>query len=583
MYMNSREETQYLKGKLQWLMFFRVLVATFFLGIATVAQLRRSESYVTIHLVYLYVLTGSAFVLTFIYALILPYVRRLVFFAYLQITADIFFVTALLFITGGINSVFSFLYSISIISASICLFISGGLFAATAASCLYAALLILQQYHLITPLHIGAFTATGYDDVRLLYPIIINVAAFYLVAVLSSFLTEQARKSRQQLQKKQIDLEQLEALNEKIIQHIPSGLLTLDQFRRIITFNRAAQDITGCTFDQAYMKDVEEIFPGINAAAAAHSSALSGMASTAGFEMGFARHDGRALWLGFSGASLKDGSNEEIGNILIFQDLTDFRNMQEHLKRVDRLAAVGRLAAGIAHEVRNPLASISGSIQVLQKSLQLNAADVRLMDIIIRESKNLSSLISDFTQYARAEAQGKERIALKTIADEVVDLFKNSPECRSVFSIRQRIPAELTITANRQQIKQVLWNLILNAAQALPASGGSISFLGELMEHGFQPYNSATCSGQAPPAHPDVSWVHFNIADDGCGIKKSEIGSIFDPFFTTKDDGIGLGLAIVYKIIQEHNGTIAVESQEGKGATFSVFLPDRKSADIDEQ
>jgi two-component system sensor histidine kinase PilS (NtrC family) len=573
--MNLSEDIQYLKGKLQWLMFFRVVVATFFLGIATVAQLRRSDSYVTTHLVYLYVLTGSAFVLTFIYASILPFIRRFVVFAYVQITADIFFVTALLFITGGLNSVFSFLYSISIISASICLFISGGLFAATAASFLYAGLLILQHYHIITPLHIGAFTATGYEQASLFYPIIINVAAFYLVAVLSSFLTEQARKSRQQLHKKQIDLDQLEALNEKIIQHIPSGLLTLDQFRRIITFNRAAQDITGCTFDTIYMKDVEAVFPGISSAGAAHP----GMASTSGFEMSFVRHDGRALWLGFSGASLKDVSNEEIGNILIFQDLTDFRDMQEHLKRVDRLAAVGRLAAGIAHEVRNPLASISGSIQVLQKSLQLNAADARLMDIIIKESENLSTLISDFTQYARAEAQGKESFILKTIADEVVDLFKNSAECRNVFALRQHIPDTIIITANRQQIKQVLWNLILNAEQAMTSKSGTITLTAAVVQQGSEPAAVKSYSPELAAGGPGMSWVEIKISDDGCGIKKSDIGSIFDPFFTTKDAGIGLGLAIVYKIILEHNGTIAVESEEGCGSTFTIVLPHKLPAD----
>ena len=576
--MKAREDTHNLKGKLQWLMFFRVLVATFFLGIATLTQLRRSESYVTPHLVYLYALTGSAFALTFIYASILPFFRRFVLFAYVQITADIFFVTALLFITGGINSIFSFLYSISIISASICLFISGGLFAATIASCLYAVLLVLQQQHIITPLHIGAFTATGYDDVRLVYPIVINVAAFYIVAVLSSFLTEQARKSRQQLQKKQIALDQLEALNEKIIQHIPSGLLTLDQFRRIITFNRAAQDITGCTFDHAYMKDVEVVFPGISSAGDSYSSLSSRMFFPTDFEMSFIRQDGRSLLLGFSGSSIKDSANDEIGTILTFQDLTDFRDMQEHIKKVDRLAAVGRLAAGIAHEVRNPLASISGSIQVLQKSLQLNAADTRLMDIIIRESKNLSSMISDFTQYARAEAQDKESVLLKTIADDVVDLFKNSAECRNGFFISQHIPDNITITANRQQIKQVLWNLILNAAQAMTAESGAITLTATVVRHGFEPAAVKNYSPEPAAGGSVMSWVEIKIADDGCGIKKSEIGSIFDPFFTTKDTGIGLGLAIVYKIIQEHNGTIAVESQEGCGATFTLVLPDTSSA-----
>ncbi|MBN2105963.1 MAG: PAS domain S-box protein [Deltaproteobacteria bacterium] len=571
--MKAHEDMYSLKGRLQLLMLFRVLVAAFFLGIATVTQLRRSDSFLTPHLIYLYSLTGTAFGLTFIYVFVLSFLRRFVFFAYVQIIVDLFLITMLLFITGGINSIFAFLYSVEIIAASICLFISGGLFAATAASILFPLLITLEHYHVISPFHIGAITATGYERESLFFPIVINVAAFYLVAVLSSFLTEQARKSRQQLQKKQVDLAQLEALNEKIIENMPSGLVTLNQFQQIITFNRAAEEITGYRFAQTYMKGIEDIFPGIATAVSSHSLLSPGSSLTAGFEMAFLRRDGRSRWLGFSGARLKDVSNDEIGTILIFQDLTDFREMQEHLKRIDRLAAVGRLAAGIAHEVRNPLASISGSIQVLQKSLQLDTADKRLMDIIVRESENLSSLISDFTLYARAEAPGHERVVLYTVADEVIDLFKNSTECSPGIAIRQLIPRQITITANRQQIKQVLWNLILNAAQAMTDKSGSITLTAAAVEHGFEP--AALKSGSLAPAAgaPAAAWVVLKIADEGCGIKRSEINSIFDPFFTTKDAGSGLGLSIVYKIIQEHKGAIDVESEEGKGAVFSVFFP----------
>jgi two-component system, NtrC family, sensor histidine kinase PilS len=571
--MKAREDTHNLKGKLQLLMLFRVLVAAFFLGIATVTQLRRSDSFLTPHLIYLYSVTGTAFALTFVYAFLLSFLKRFVLFAYVQIIVDLFLITTLLFITGGINSIFSFLYSVEIIAASICLFISGGLFAATSASILFPLLITLEHYQIISPFHIGALTATGYQQESLFFPIVINVAAFYLVAVLSSFLTEQARKSRQQLQKKQVDLEKLEALNEKIIENIPSGLVTLNQFRQIITFNHAAEEITGYRFDQTYMKGIEDIFPGISIAASGHSPASPGIFLTSDFEMTFVRRDGRALWLGFSGASLKDALHEEVGNILIFQDLTDFRNMQEHLKRVDRLAAVGRLAAGIAHEVRNPLASISGSIQVLEKSLRLDAADKRLMDIIIRESENLSNLISDFSQYARAETPGKERVVLNMVADEIIDLFKNSIECSPGVSIRQLIPKQITITANRQQIKQVLWNLILNAAQAMTGKSGAITLSAAAVEPGCEPAALKSSSPESEAESTAAAWVVLKIADEGCGIKKSEINSIFDPFFTTKDAGSGLGLSIVYKIIQEHKGTIAVESEEGKGAVFSVFFP----------
>ena len=566
--MNSIE-SDYLKNKLQWVMFFRVLVATFFLGIATVTQLRRSESFVTPHLIYLYALTGSAFALTFIYASILPFIKRLALFAYLQITADMIFITALLFITGGINSIFSFLYSISIISASICLFFSGGVFAATSASILYAGLIWLQQLELISPLHIGAFMATGFENEHLLFPVIINVPAFYIVAILSSFLTQQAKKTRQQLQKKQLDLEQLEALNEKIIQNIPSGLLTLNQLRQIVTFNRAAEEITGQSFSQVYMKHLPDVFPGLALSREGRETG-SRQSPASDFETEYVRKDGQLLWLGFSESSIKDSENQEFGSILIFQDLTSFKAMQEHLKRIDRLAAVGRLAAGLAHEVRNPLASISGSIQVLNKSLKLANSDSHLMDIIVRESNNLSMLISDFTQYARAESQHKEAVGLKAAADEVVGLFKNSAECAHVREIRQDIPGHIAVMANRPQLKQIFWNFILNSAQAMAGRPGAITFAARSVSGQSDPGSPVIPAAAAAGARP---WIEIKIADEGCGIKKSEIGSIFDPFFTTKDTGIGLGLAIVYKIIQEHNGFISVESSEGSGTTFTCLLP----------
>lgn len=566
--MNAHEDAHYLKSKLQWLMFFRVLVATFFFGIATVTQLRRSESYVTPHLLYLYILTGSAFTLTFIYASVLPFIRRLTLFAYIQIAADMIFITALLFITGGMNSIFSFLYSISIISASICLFISGGIFAATAASMLYAGLIWFQQLDIITPLPISAFMSTGYAQEHPLYAIIINIPAFYIVAVLSSFLATQAKKSRLLLQEKQLDLEQLEALNEKIIQNIPSGLLTLNKLRQIITFNHAAEEITGYSFSQVYLKPVEEVFPNLTATTGSPQSP-DRLSAASGFETGFIGKNGQSLWLGFSESTIKNPESHEIGSILIFQDLTTFKQMQEHLKRMDRLAAVGRLAAGLAHEVRNPLASISGSIQVLQKGLQLANADSHLMDIIVKESNNLSLLISDFTQYARAEAQSQENVPLKTVADEVVELFRNSDECSHVLAIHQLIAQQISVVANRQQIKQILWNFILNSAQAMVEKPGTITISAALS--GKRPGSIAPRQPATGPANQ--AWVELKITDDGCGIKQADMGSIFDPFFTTKDSGIGLGLAIVHKIVQEHNGFISVESTEGCGTTFTCMLP----------
>lgn len=567
------EQEEYLKNKLQWLMFFRVVIASFFLGISAFTQLQRSDSYLTPPLLYLYTLAGSVCLLTFIYVAIIPLLKKFFFFAYAQIMVDLGLITILLFITGGINSIYSFLYSISIIAASICLYIYGGVLAATVSSILYSTLIALQHFQLISPLQISSFIATGYSEENLYFPIIINIAAFYLVALLSSFLAEQAKKSRTQLREKQIDIEKLELLHENIIQNITSGLLTLDREGRIITFNHAAEEITGFSHADIYMNHVNAIFPEIDNIL--HLDRVDTAVTTRNprFEISCARKDGTIIYLGFSISVLRDTERNKIGNILIFQDLTDYKAMQDYIKRMDRLAVVGRLAAGIAHEIRNPLASISGSIQVLRKSLKPNDTDARLMDIIVRESNNLNNLISDFTQFARPEKQEKQSIKLRTVADEVVAIFKNSPECKNIFTINLDIEDTIYIMANRQQLKQVLWNLIINAAQAMQPSGGQLSIYAHLKGKGVRPViltQSSQKEGNSPPAS---AWVEIQVADTGCGINEGDIHAIFDPFFTTKENGTGLGLSIVHKIVQEHDGTIAVESRRGKGTIFTICVP----------
>jgi two-component system sensor histidine kinase PilS (NtrC family) len=562
-----------LKRRLQWLMFFRAVITSFFLGIAAITQLQKGDSYLAPHLVYIYGLTGSVYFLTFVYAFIIYVIKNFKAFAYVQIMADVILITLLMFITGGVNSIFSFMYSISIISASIILYISGGILTATVSSLFYSCLIVLQHYHLISPIQIGFLVTTGYSGTPLYFPIIVNVSAFYLVAFLGSFLAEQTKKSRIQLQEKQVDLENLEALNENIIQSINSGLLTLDLDRRVITFNQAAQEITGLSLSQVYMKHVEEVFPDIEPFVSSDMTDMSNKLRNPRFEMSFTRDDEKVLHLGFSLSCLRDKNGNEIGNILGFQDLTSLKEMQDSIQRMDRLAAVGRLAAGIAHEVRNPLASISGSVQVLRKSLNPNDADRQLMDIIVRESDNLSSLISDFTQFAWPGIKEKEQLKLKFIVDEVIDIFKNSPECKNILNVNQDIKDDIFINANYQQFKQVLWNLMINASQAIHNDRGEISISARVQKDDFQPIVGSNHFQRENQNNTPSSWVEIQVKDTGCGIDKSDIGRIFDPFYTTKDRGIGLGLSIVHKIIQEHGGSISVESEKGEGTTFTVYLP----------
>jgi two-component system, NtrC family, sensor histidine kinase PilS len=563
---NPAEIKEEFQNRLQWLMLCRVMVASFFLGIAIIAQLQRSESYLAPYLIYLYGLTAAIFILTFLYASLIYKITNLKLFCYFQIMMDLLLISALLYITGGVNSIFPFMFSISIISASILIYRSGSLLAATAASFCYSILVSFQYYGIIHPLQISAFIARGYAEEPLVYPVIVNITAFYLVALLSSFVSEQARKSKLQLKEKQIDIKRLEALNENIIQSINSGLLTLDSEGHIITFNKAAEQITGFSQAQIYKRHITEVFG---------DSILSYDITGNGnipvrFEAPFTLSGGRVLQLGISSSILKDGAGQEVGKILVFQDLTLLKEMEEYVKRMDRLAAIGRLAAGIAHEVRNPLASIRGSVQVLQKNLRLSDSDKRLMDIVLRESDNLNGLISNFIQFARPNTQKKELIQFNKLVDETLQLFHNSAECRDNVTIRQDISEDITFEADSQQFKQVIWNLLINAAQAINNDRGEITIAAHYAACGL------TAAQDFKPAAPETSHkkqIEILVRDTGCGIDESEQDKIFEPFYTSKERGTGLGLSIVYRIVEELGGTISVVSGPGRGSSFIICIP----------
>ena len=554
------------RKRLQWLMFFRVIIATFFLGIVAVTHLLKEDTYLDTYLVYIYLLIGSIYVITFIYLTLLFIIKDLLKFSYLQIVVDIFLITLLVFITGGKNSIYPFMYSISIISASIFLFLPGGLVAATLASILYSLIVVFQHYEILIPLGATFMIVPDGSTASFYYSVIVKVVSFYMVAFLASFLSEQTKKSQIQLQEKQVDLENLEVLNENIIQSISSGLSTLDLDGRVVAFNHFACEITGLSHSHVLHKHISKIFPEIILPDC--SDAEEGVFSPPRFELLYKGKDDSVLYLGFSLSILRDKEGTRIGSILGFQDITHIKEMQDYVKRIDRFAALGRLATGIAHEVRNPLASISGSVQVLSKNLETSAEDKRLMDIIVRESNNLSLLITDFTQFAKPVKQEKERVDLLKTVEEVVELFKNSPEFVGLKDIRINIKEDLCINICKRHFNQILWNLFINSAQSISDDKGEISVEARVMGKGFLPVEGI----DRFQGSKTLLWIELKVSDTGCGIDNAKIDRIFDPFYTTKDSGTGLGLSIVHKIVQESEGVISVESEKDKGTVFSIYF-----------
>ena len=252
---------------------------------------------------------------------------------------------------------------------------------------------------------------------------------------------------------------------------------------------------------------------------------------------------------------LKDDKDAVRGIILVFQDITKMVQMEERVRRQERLATVGSLAAGIAHEIRNPLASLSGSIQVLQGELDLKNDNKNLMDIVVRETDRLNTIITDFLEYARPKTSEDDFIVLADILDETITLLKHSKNFQEGIGIRSTVEPTISIRGDSQRLRQVFWNLLLNACQAMP-NGGDITI----------------SAGPFPRGEDDHGWCEIVIADTGQGIAREYLDKIFDPFFTTKTGGTGLGLAIVYRIIEDHGGTITVEAG-GRGSQFRILLP----------
>jgi two-component system sensor histidine kinase PilS (NtrC family) len=558
----GEESREKIFSRIKWLIFFRVIVTTLLLGAAIIVQLRESQFFFYISPSYLYALIGFTYALTLLYAILLRRLKNLKAFAYAQILGDVLFVTLLIYFTGGIASIFSWVYLLSIFSAGTILYRRGGLLVASASSILYGILLDLDYYGVIHP-PLGSlyYSLPTYQGSYVLYLIAVNMMGFYLVAILSSYLAEQIRRKEEELKERIIDYGELERLYKHIVQNIASGLITIDEEGRITSFNRMAEEITGYRLEEVYQEAIDAIFPGIWA----WSQSLGGNAEEqwarlrlSRWETRFFKRNGMHLILGFSLSSLKDSMDREIGNILIFQDLTQLREMEEHLKRADRLAAIGKMAAGIAHEIRNPLASISGSIEILKDELGTSSPNQQLMGIILREVGRLNTLIEDFLLFARPIFPGKEKIHLNRLMEEILSMFCNRPDFNPQIRLETCLQDDLYTQGDPHQIRQVFWNLLVNAVQAMP-EGGRLRI--ELKKNSSAPFSS------------EQSFGEISVGDTGMGIREEDMGKIFDPFFTTKEGGTGLGLSIVHSIVESYRGKISVRSKWGEGTTFAVYLP----------
>jgi len=415
-----------LHPKLRLLVLFRILFASILLGSTVILQLSEDAALLSKPLLILYWLIGGILTLSLIYAVMLPRIRSVTVFAYLQIAIDTFVVTLIVFATGGYLSFFTFLYLVVIIYSSVLLHRRGSMVMAIFCGLQYSMMIGFEYYGILVPSGLeGGPLLLAYEWNRILYKIMFTVLACFAVAFLSGFLAEQTRRTRGEL-----------------------------------------------------------------------------------------------------------------------------KDMEDHVKRVEKLASMGEMAAGLAHEIKNPLASLAGSIQMLKEELSYNSENHKLMQIVLRETDRLNSLVSDFLLFAKPPQGNLENIRLDRALSETLELFEKDNACAGRIIIEKRLLADIWVAMDPVHLRQIVWNLLLNASEAIEGDGTITVTMNSHM----------------------ARRVSIAVVDTGIGIPEACLKNIYDPFFTTKTRGTGLGLSIVHRILESYDSRMEVESDSNSGTTFRFRL-----------
>ncbi len=523
---------------LQWLVLLRVVIS--FIILYTTYVLYAPNSAV---LQYSVILIGGNVLISLIGAVFIERKADSSSFVLFQLYWDFAFVSSLVYITGGFDSLFNFLYIMTIIFTAILTNQAHTMSMALACSGMYATILLAQRFGLTLPLTVAELPFDPPVDSEVSVKISLNALAFISMGVLASYLATRGHEADIEIQRQREEMETLRRLNDSIVQSLPIGLITCDDKDEVTFANtnvavllrkRGESDLRGLP--------LSELLPQFDN----HPDAEP-------FDVERLTRAGHPQTFSVTTNALRNAMDDIIGRIITLQDITKVRELEQAAKQTDRQRAIAKLAAGIAHEIRNPLASMSGSIQLLNSELTLEPVHEHLMKIVMRETDRLNDLITDFLTYARP-AKRRDTVAdLSLLIDEQLGALALDPACRDI-EIMQNLKSNLICQFDPGQIRQLLWNLFRNSAQAMEDVGGTLSVT-------------------ARKADRHLGYIEIEVTDTGEGISPEAIDSIFDPFFTTKSKGTGLGLTIAYRIVENHAGKIFVNSTGGLGTTFHVLIP----------
>ncbi len=529
----------------------RLLIIVLIFALALLIQIRGDAGYSERELLSLWALVVAGFSLTVIYGLLAAYAGGLG-LPLVELAGDGLLISSLVYCTGGARSLFGFLYLIWIVHAGIRSGARAAIVTSAAATFVFG-LMVFGAAEGWLPVFDASGAATPAESLRALGT---HTLAFVAVAML-------AHRFAREVEAGQDELHELGEIHQRIVDNVSSGLLTVSEAGRITSFNREAERITGYSRKEVTSWPLADLFPDLSARQSLGSDSGPVIAtapengSDGGVSRGrlrFVNRDGEELCLGFSLSMLTDEEGQPEGSVLIFQDLTRVLQMEEELRRSERLSAVGQLAAGLAHEIRNPLASLSGAIELLASDLpEVDPNSRRLMRIVQRETGRLNRLVSSFLSYAGPGRVQREKVVLNELLEELRQLVE-SAECPA-SRVSLELSRELCVLGNPDELRQVFWNLFLNAVEA----GGADT---EVRMGG---------SRVAPEDGPPM--VEVEISDRGEGIPAEILERVFEPFFTTKPKGTGLGLATVHRVVEAHGGQLVLKSQPGEGTSVRVLLP----------
>jgi two-component system sensor histidine kinase PilS (NtrC family) len=540
------------KNNLVWLILARLVIVSLFLVTITYLNFRQpffftDEMLRGVTLLIIFTYCFSVLSLT-TFRLPPKYVPAI---SYAQVIWEMLFCSILVVLTGGISSPYAFFYNLAIINASFLFARREAVYTAGLCGIIYGAIIDFHYFGRLNSF--GLFPEVGdyYGSNHIVLLILTNLLAFFITAVLAGYLAERANRSETALRKKEIDYEELKQLNSLIVSTLDSGLITINQRGNIRVFNQTASEITGVAQIDAYDKPLENLLPELGPL-----SELLGKHNKD--ELIYTDRAGNCRILTITTAPFRDSDGNTTGAVIDIQDVTRIREMESQLKKTDRLAAIGELSARIAHEIRNPLASISGSVQLISQSDMVPEKDRKLLDIVQRETERLDCLLGDFLHYARPTPPTRCWFCPKSLIDELMQLLRVNKRFSGI-EIHNKTPGGKEIYADRDQFRQVIWNLLLNAAEAITESGTVV-----LESRYTEP---------TPDDSGEKTLLEVSVSDNGSGISPHNMGMIFEPFFTTKNGGSGLGLAMVYRIIEAHGGNISVENVVPYGTCFRFRLP----------